>query len=83
MPGWKICRQNLSRRHAFVAIAQSPKWRLDRAQFSVRCYPKRHPEQDLLPNAVPRWHAKLLNLLATPAGFEPATFSLEGCCSIP
>ena len=24
-----------------------------------------------------------LNLLATPAGFEPATFSLEGCCSIP
>ena len=22
-------------------------------------------------------------LLATPAGFEPATFSLEGCCSIP
>jgi hypothetical protein len=21
--------------------------------------------------------------LATPAGFEPATFSLEGCCSIP
>ena len=26
---------------------------------------------------------KSLNLLATPAGFEPATFSLEGCCSIP
>jgi hypothetical protein len=26
---------------------------------------------------------KLLVLLATPAGFEPATFSLEGCCSIP
>jgi hypothetical protein len=26
---------------------------------------------------------KLLILLATPAGFEPATFSLEGCCSIP
>jgi hypothetical protein len=23
------------------------------------------------------------DLLATPAGFEPATFSLEGCCSIP
>jgi hypothetical protein len=22
-------------------------------------------------------------LVATPAGFEPATFSLEGCCSIP
>ena len=21
--------------------------------------------------------------VATPAGFEPATFSLEGCCSIP
>jgi hypothetical protein len=21
--------------------------------------------------------------MATPAGFEPATFSLEGCCSIP
>jgi hypothetical protein len=27
--------------------------------------------------------AKYLKLLATPAGFEPATFSLEGCCSIP
>jgi hypothetical protein len=27
--------------------------------------------------------AKLLKNLATPAGFEPATFSLEGCCSIP
>jgi hypothetical protein len=26
---------------------------------------------------------KCLILLATPAGFEPATFSLEGCCSIP
>jgi hypothetical protein len=26
---------------------------------------------------------KPLILLATPAGFEPATFSLEGCCSIP
>ena len=26
---------------------------------------------------------KYLILLATPAGFEPATFSLEGCCSIP
>jgi hypothetical protein len=26
---------------------------------------------------------KLLILLVTPAGFEPATFSLEGCCSIP
>jgi len=24
-----------------------------------------------------------LKELATPAGFEPATFSLEGCCSIP
>ena len=23
------------------------------------------------------------NGMATPAGFEPATFSLEGCCSIP
>jgi hypothetical protein len=22
-------------------------------------------------------------VVATPAGFEPATFSLEGCCSIP
>jgi hypothetical protein len=22
-------------------------------------------------------------MVATPAGFEPATFSLEGCCSIP
>ena len=32
---------------------------------------------------VPRQHANLLKLLATPAGFEPATFSLEGCCSIP
>jgi hypothetical protein len=27
--------------------------------------------------------AKYLRSLATPAGFEPATFSLEGCCSIP
>jgi hypothetical protein len=27
--------------------------------------------------------AKPLCYLATPAGFEPATFSLEGCCSIP
>src|SRR5580704_3634331 len=26
---------------------------------------------------------RTLILLATPAGFEPATFSLEGCCSIP
>jgi NADPH-dependent 2,4-dienoyl-CoA reductase/sulfur reductase-like enzyme len=26
---------------------------------------------------------KPLIYLATPAGFEPATFSLEGCCSIP
>jgi hypothetical protein len=32
---------------------------------------------------VPRQHHNLLKLLATPAGFEPATFSLEGCCSIP
>jgi hypothetical protein len=26
---------------------------------------------------------RLLIEVATPAGFEPATFSLEGCCSIP
>ena len=30
-----------------------------------------------------RQMAKHLKSLATPAGFEPATFSLEGCCSIP
>ena len=26
---------------------------------------------------------KAESLVATPAGIEPATFSLEGCCSIP
>jgi hypothetical protein len=28
-------------------------------------------------------HIKKGFRVATPAGFEPATFSLEGCCSIP
>jgi hypothetical protein len=42
-----------------------------------------------LPNFGPWEHLQGLEcrnthiLLATPAGFEPATFSLEGCCSIP
>jgi hypothetical protein len=28
-------------------------------------------------------HSTIELQVATPAGFEPATFSLEGCCSIP
>jgi hypothetical protein len=48
------------------------------AEILVSCYPGCYPEADLAKNAVFRTAAKPLKTLATPAGFEPATPSLEG-----
>ena len=47
--------------------------------YCFLCYPDRYPALQI--RKIVR--TNILILLATPAGFEPATFSLEGCCSIP
>jgi hypothetical protein len=55
----------------------------DLGGFFVRRYPRRYPDTILRTKDATEVRSKSLELLATPAGFEPATFSLEGCCSIP
>ena len=52
------------------------------AASSASVHPDVYPIAKIRPGGSSRnWH-KLLFLLATPAGFEPATPSLEGWCSI-
>ena len=55
----------------------------DLGGFFVRRYPRRYPDTIVRTEDATEVRSKSLELLATPAGFEPATFSLEGCCSIP
>ena len=54
---------------------------VDGSQIFVACYPQRYPRAFLEVFALNGRAVNILNSLATPAGFEPATFSLEGCCS--
>lgn len=62
-----------------------PRW------TSWRHHPRPKQKHPLTKPAFPTYKpaAKSLRMqvqelkVATPAGFEPATFSLEGCCSIP
>src|SRR5580700_8190798 len=55
---------------------KAPRWYFF---FPPRILPRPISGEDFVSESL----RKLLILLATPAGFEPATFSLEGCCSIP
>lgn len=53
----------------------------DSQLLDLVCYPKRYPER-LQPSVDNVDFHKYLIIMATPAGFEPATSRLEGECSI-
>ena len=67
---------------SLVTSDQRPSPGLD-SQDQPFVYPAVYPATKPVESGRRDFLHKLLILLATPAGFEPATFSLEGCCSIP